>query len=282
MLGLLGLARYARHLLVTIRSKVLRRIYPHGKYVTCNKCQIYVNFHDNNYLWYYGKNEFLLQEHAAFNELLKEKKPNVVLDIGAHWGVFPAQLASDESNFCIKQVVCIEPDPRSIPILEKTIKLINAFKVDIVPFAISDRLGRINIYTGGGSCAQTYRTDTSEKIGEVNTAPINEILRNLQIKGENVTHIKLDIDGFEPAFFFGAKDFLLANRPLLLIEFWAKGMKAAGFNLVDYWDMLQSMYNISEIVYPDNHYLPLSKEHLGYLEQKTDSGIVNLILTPRD
>lgn len=281
-IGLLYFLKFIRSLFIRVRSRTLRIIFPSGKYIICNKGTIYVNFDDPNYIWYYGKNSFLFQEHLAFTSLFEIRKPNVILDIGAHWGIFPAQLASETNDFAIKRVICIEPDPRNLPALEKTIKLITAFHVDIVPVAISDKSGIIDLYSGSGACAQTYRSDNAIKIGEVRSAPLHEILHDLHVKGEDVTHIKLDIDGFEPAFFCGSLDFLQCYKPLLLIEFWAEGMKAAGFNLADYWAMLHSMYTISEIVYPDNIYLPITPDHLNYLEGKTSHGIVNLLLVPTE
>jgi FkbM family methyltransferase len=280
-LGLLGVAKQLRGLSIAARSELFGRIYPNGKYVNCNGGEVFVDFHDANHLWYFGKNEFLLQEHAAFVELLNKKTPNVVLDIGAHWGVFPAQLAADKAALGVRRVVCIEPDPRNIPILQKTVQPIDAFEVNVVQVAISDKPGSIGIYAGGGTCAQTYSTDTSRKIGEVRAAPLEDVLRDLKIAGNDVTHIKLDIDGYEPAFFNGARSFLLENKPLLLIEFWAKGIKAAGFNLTEYWQMIHSMYDVSEIVYPDNYHLRLTLAHLDYLEEKTENAVVNLILIPR-
>ncbi len=282
-LRLLGFLKEVRSIYIRSRTKILRRIYPSGKYVDCNGSRIFVDFNDENYLWYYGHSEFLHQEHEAFKTLLVKKKPKVIIDIGAHWGIFPAQLGADKSSIIssVERVVCIEPDPSNLPNLKNTVAKIKRFKIDIVPFAVSDKDGLISIFKGGGACAQTYQSDNSLFVCEVKTAPLLNILRNLSVKSEDVTHIKLDIDGYEPAFFYGATDFLVKHKPLLLIEFWAKGIKAAGYDLVQYWDYLCSMYNITEIVYPDHKYLPLSKDNLDYLEKKTNNGIVNLLLLPR-
>lgn len=280
---LLGFLKQGRNVYIQLRTKILRWIYPHGKYVVCNGGPVFVDFNNENYLWYYGYNKFLQQEHDAFKFLFSKRTPKIVVDVGAHWGIFPSQLASDKSPVIseIERLICIEPDPDNLPNLKKTLAKINRFEIDVVPFAVSDKDGFISIFKGGGSCAQTYKSEHSSFVCHVKTAPLQSILCNLLVKLEDVTHIKVDIDGYEPAFFYGATDFLLKYKPFLLIEFWAKGIKAAGFDLPQYWNYLHSMYYIKEVVYPNNYYLDLSKDHLSYLETKTLAGIVNLLLLPK-
>jgi FkbM family methyltransferase len=278
----LHLLNLIRKQYVYCRTWLLRRFYPDGKYVSCNKANIFVDFNDKNHLWYYGKNNFLSNEIAAFITLLDKKQPNVIVDIGAHWGVFPALLdaaISAGKKFDINRIVCVEPDMSNLRNLQATLAKIKNFKVDITPVAISDTNELISIYKGGGTCAQTYKREFSEQVGQVRGLPLQAILKDLSIKDEHVTHIKLDIDGYEPAFFYGATDFLVRNKPLLLIEFWANGIKAAGFNLKEYWDYLWSMYHIKEVDYPGDGNFFLSEESLKHLEAK--DGVTNLLLLPR-
>src|SRR3569832_1832851 len=63
---LLGFLKQARNVYIQLRTKILCWIYPHGKYVVCNGGPVFVDFNNENYLWYYGYNKFLQQEHDAF------------------------------------------------------------------------------------------------------------------------------------------------------------------------------------------------------------------------
>jgi len=281
-LGLLTSILKLQAMILGGRKAVLQQVYPAGKFVSCNRARVYVDFGDPNFAWYFGTNRFLSQEHQGFSSLLKLRRPNVVLDIGAHWGVFPAMLEADaDLPSDVKRVVCIEPDKKNIPTLRKTVSIIRKFKVDIVECAVSDREGFINARRGGGSCLQTYGGDDSNCNERVRAAPLQKILEELAISDGEVTHIKLDIDGYEPAFFYGAREFLLRNKPYLLIEFWAKGLRESGYDIKEYWKFLTSIYDIYELEYPGGTCKRMESDRLGYLENKTIDAVVNLLLHPR-
>lgn len=283
-LGVLPLLKFLRDSWVDIRIRFLRYAFPGGKYIRCNGARIFVKFNDPNHLWYYGKSESLAREIQSFKRLFAYKDPKVIIDVGAHWGIFPAMLDRENKlgRLGIERVVCIEPDPRNAKPLQMTVDKIQSFEVDVVHCAVSDQEQEIPIYRGGGACAQTYRRTTSVAPEmTVKAMPLSKILAQLGIPESDVTHIKLDIDGYEPAFFYGAEDFFKRYRPLLLIEFWAAGMKAAGFDVRKYWDFLHNMYNVAEITFSREGNLPLSVEHYDYIATKTSSGLVNLLLTPK-
>ena len=282
-IGLLSTALRFKNIYIQTRTVFLRFKYPKGKLIRCNGGEIFVDFHDANYLWYYGNSEFLRLEHIAFKSLLAKRSPRIIIDIGAHWGIFPSQLNADNSPLCsaIERVICIEADPTNILNLTKTVDTITKFKVEVAPFAISDSESTISLYKGGGTCLQTYERPASKYVCDVKAAPLQVILARYSIMDEKVTHIKLDIDGYEPAFFYGASEFLKRHKPLLLIEFWANGLIAAGFNLEKYWEYLNRNYYITETVYPGATYLNLTEEDLPYLVDKTLKGITNLLLIPR-
>ena len=289
---LIGLARRMRQIsllrsiwdfYVQMRTLLLRALYHNGKYVRFNGGLVFIDFYDRNYIWYYKYNEFFRQETEAFRTLLEKRKPKVILDIGAHWGIFPSQLEIDESPLTstIEKVICIEPDSSNLIKLKKTVEMIKRFKVDIVPFAISDKEDSIPMYKGTASCLHAYKGGASEYACTVNAAPLHIILRNMGVQLGDVTHIKLDIDGYEPAFFYGSTEFLKEHKPLLLAEFWARGLIDAGFDVKEYWEYLHSMYDVTEIVYPTNEYRTLSVGDLGYIREKTLNEITNLLLIPK-
>lgn len=283
-LGLIALARQMRSALQALENKVLATVYPDGRFIHQNNAEIFVDFKDPNFRWYLHDNLFLRQEHEAFQKLLELKSPGVIIDIGAHWGIFPAMLDADPRfSGCIKRVICIEPDPKNIPKLQKTVSRVKNFPVTIVEAAIGDRDAHIPVYRDGGCCLHTYASDdnsTSENIVVVLT--LESILSNLDIGHNEITHIKIDIDGYEPAFFLGNKKILKEVSPLVLSEYWTKGLlRNKEYSIHDYWSFLSDEYCVYRCNYPEGDYTHLAFDDFKKLNENTISGIANLLLLPK-
>ena len=163
-LRLINIARRILSFTFSVRDYFLVFIFPSGRFVRCNDAEIFVNFKDQNFRWYFGNSLFLKQEYEAFKKLLEIKDPCVVVDIGAHWGIFAAMLDADD-RFAkkIKRVICIEPDPKNIPYLKKTVSKIKNFPISIIEAAIGDCDSEISAYRSGGCCLQTYTSTQSDR-----------------------------------------------------------------------------------------------------------------------
>lgn len=283
-LGLIVLARQMRAALQALENKLLASLFPKGRFLRQNNAEIFVDFNDPNFRWYLRDNLFLKQEHEAFLKLLELKSPGVIIDIGAHWGIFPAMLDADP-RFAgsIKRVICIEPDPQNIRQLRMTASRIKNFPVTIVEAAIGDRDARIPVYRDGGCCLHTYASDensTSDNTVVVST--LGSILSNLGLGQGEITHIKVDIDGFEPAFFLGNKELLREAQPLLLTEYWAKGLlRNKDYPINEYWSFLCDEYFIYQCNYPAGDYTLLHFDDFTALNVRTTSAVANLLLLPK-
>jgi FkbM family methyltransferase len=282
-LRLIGAARKMQLIYFLVRDYFLVLIFPSGHFIRSNGAEIFVNFKDRNFRWYFGNNLFLKQEHAAFVKLLESKDPCVVVDIGAHWGIFAAMLDADD-RFAkkIKCIVCIEPDPNNIPYLKKTISKIKNFPVSIIEVAIGDCDSEIPAYRSGGACLQTYTCTHNESDITVPVRTMRTILSGLSIDPEEVTHIKIDIDGYEPAFFIGNTSFLQTASPLILTEYWAEGLiKNKQYPLLSYWKVLVNNYFIVLCNYPVGDYRLLCESDFENLNYITTKSVANLLLIPK-
>jgi FkbM family methyltransferase len=281
--GLLGAARSVRSLAHSVQSRALATVYPDGRFVRCNGAEVYVSFRDPNFRWYFGENKFLEQEHEAFTRLLASRVPGVIIDIGAHWGVFPALLDADQ-RFAgkIQHVVCIEPDPKNIPQLRKTVSRIKNFPVSIVEAAIGDRDSEIAAFRGGGSCLQTYTAGEEQADVVVSVRTLGTILSGLSIEATEVSHIKIDVDGYEPAFFIGNDSLLQRANPLILTEYWAKGLTSnKSYAIADYWRFLFERYLVVLCNYPAGDYTLLKDSDFERLNEVTLAAVANLLLIPK-
>ena len=282
-LRLINIARRILSFTFSVRDYFLVFIFPSGRFVRCNDAEIFVNFKDQNFRWYFGNSLFLKQEYEAFKKLLEIKDPCVVVDIGAHWGIFAAMLDADD-RFAkkIKRVICIEPDPKNIPYLKKTVSKIKNFPISIIEAAIGDCDSEIPAYRSGGSCLQTYTSTQSESDITVPVRTLKTILSDLSIVHEEVSHIKIDIDGYEPTFFIGNASFLQLACPLILTEYWAKGLlNNKQYSLSEYWEALINEYFIFHCNYPAGDYTLLFESDFKKINGVTSTSVANLLLIPK-
>jgi FkbM family methyltransferase len=282
-LKLINIARKIRAIYFLIRDYFLVLLFPSGRFVRSNGAEIFVNFKDSNFHWYYEKNLFLSQEHEAFVKLLESKEPCVIVDIGAHWGIFAAMLDADyRFSNKIKRVICIEPDPKNIPQLKKTVSKIKNFPVSIIEAAIGDCDSEIPAYRSGGSCLQTYSSIESKSDLMVPVRTLNKILSDLSIDFGDVTHIKIDIDGYEPAFFIGNSSFFQFSSPLILTEYWSKGLRSNNqYSINEYWEFLIKNYFVVFCNYPSGDYKLLEKSDFNKINTVTSTSVANLLLIPK-
>ncbi len=275
--------RLLRKYIRNFNAFLLKNIFPEGKFIKKNNCKIYVDFNDSNSFWYYRSNKFLIQEHEAFKVLIQQKKPSVILDIGAHWGIFPAMLDNDKNiSSKIKKVICVEPDTNNHFCLKKTASKIRNFEIKICDCAIGSFNGEILSTTRNGSCLQTYDAKINDKLSrlvKVNT--VENLLNELKIKPEKVTHIKIDIDGFESTFFLGNKDYLLKYKPYIITEYWYEGLsRNKDYNIKDYWKFLNDNYTIYLCNFPKGNYIKLNNNYFEKINSLTKNKICNLLLYP--
>jgi FkbM family methyltransferase len=149
----------------------------------------------------------------AEKELVRLIKPEVAIDVGAHLGSFTLLLAK-----YARVVVAVEPNPRALGILARSVSANGLRNVIIFPYACSssdgkelsfklERGGRSHVIQSGGDVAvKTIRVDT-----------IVEALRL-----ERVDFLKVDVEGHELEVLRGAQNTLKRHRPALLVELWLK------------------------------------------------------------
>ena len=283
--NLFSFLKFCRDSFLNFKAYFLKKVFPKGKFIRKNNCKIYVDFNDNNSIWYYNHNKFLIQEHEAFKTLTKQKQPNVVLDIGAHWGIFPAMLDHDRDiGTKIKKVICIEPDPKNQFVLKKTTSIIKNFGIEICNCAIGSYDGEIISNKSNGTCLQTYDTDIEDKSSKlVKVKTIQTLLDDLEIRPELVTHIKVDIDGYESTFFFGNKDFLLKYKPYIITEYWFGGLsRNKDYDPYHYWNFLNENYEIYICNFPYGNYIKITHKDFEKINALTKNKVCNLLLHPKN
>lgn len=120
------------------------------------------------------------------------------IDLGGNEGYF--SLVASKKVGPGGNVFCIEPQERLWPVILKNITSNEAFNVHLLPFAIANDKGELDlvltpsINTGSSKIAKNIRTSfwTRQKI---KTFTLDEIIRSYNI--DKVKLIKIDIEGYE-------------------------------------------------------------------------------------
>ena len=265
-----------------MRTSYLRKRYPQGTFLICNGAKVFCDFSNENYAWYDGYSEFLNYEMEVFTNLFNLRPPKIILDVGAHWGFYPAFLNNSPFADKISKIISVEPDPFNQVILSKTLEKVNRIPILQSNSAISDKNGYLDLYFGGSDCSKTYPFPNTVSVGKIQAVSLDSLTESFLKEGDILTHVKLDIDGYEPAFFSGGIKTLKRFKPIILMEFWAKGLKVSGVDLEGYWEMLQNNYHVQEACFPGRKLISLKHQDLVYLTDKTTEGITNLVLIPKN
>jgi FkbM family methyltransferase len=158
-------------------------------------------------------------EPAVFDYLKAQIQPRaVVLDVGAHVGLFTVLLARWAGPN--GQVFAFEPTPVTRAALRDHLTLNQvADRVTVCPWAVSDNEGRSLVYTVSNSPENTLapihgRLANASAIAiEMTTIDAFCAVREIR-----PTLIKIDIEGYELHALRGAKRTLLRHHPLVVVE----------------------------------------------------------------
>lgn len=144
------------------------------------------------YLNHFWKDLFPHWEESTYQTIIPHlNKEKTFLDIGAWQG--PISMVAQNYS---KQCICFEPDPIAFANLSKNVELNNFENVIVVNKAVSAepslKIGHPTELGGGGS---SYLTNNL--VVECNTISISEILETYKLNQDNISIVKIDIEGYE-------------------------------------------------------------------------------------
>jgi len=208
---------------------------------------------------YFSSNDYVLFEIFSQDESYEKttvktitkllKKGSTVLNIGANVGyhtLLTANLVGTNGK-----VFAFEPFPENIQFLEKNVDVNGYDNVEIIPKAVSNKVGITNLWLKESG---TWHFISSKKISDfkscsVDTISIDEFLKNKKI---NVDFAIIDAEGSEKFILEGMKQTIQENPNLeIIIEynpFTLKSAGSSGKSLLDLITALEySIYVIDEI-----------------------------------
>jgi FkbM family methyltransferase len=149
-------------------------------------------------------------------KILKPKKNDIVIDIGANTGYYSLRLSSlvGENG----KVIAIEPDPQTFNSLTKNCELNNISNVDTHNIAISDSNEEIifhqSIFHSGTSSMFVNEKDKSEmKKLIIKTTTLDELVKE---KYKQIAWIKIDVEGAELEVLKGSSTILSKTKNIII------------------------------------------------------------------
>lgn len=146
---------------------------------------------------------------------------NIVWDVGANLGYFALSAAHKTGNE--GRVLCFEPDIWLCSILKRTIERNSDLKLDIMPMAVSDKIGMANFNIAERSRSTNFLSDA---YASTQTGGIRQTYSVPTINLDSVLNyysapdfIKIDAEGAEHLVFEGMQKILSDHRPIILCEY---------------------------------------------------------------
>ncbi|GAB3923048.1 FkbM family methyltransferase [Larkinella terrae] len=193
----------------------------------------------NDIQLYLDENDTLqIARRAKFEELETEVllshvgNHTTLLDIGANIGYYTVEVARKAT---FGKVISFEPDPANFALLQKNVALNQVSNAVLHNAAISDRAGQMRLYKHPFNTGdyRLYNDGDFKEFVDVPTLRLDDVIT------EPVDMIKIDVQGFEYFALKGGEQILKQHKPLILTEFWPRGLTNSGITPKAYLDLLK-------------------------------------------
>ena len=190
---------------------------------------------------YYEKDAILTWEQMV-------QADAVVLDIGANTGYYSVIAARKASH-----IYAFEPGSINREKLARNIKLNKLANITVLPYAVSDKQGKTELYIAGDD---NTGMNSLEKPG--NFSGRKEVVSEISIDNwaaENripfISLIKIDVEGSEMQALKGMQRIIEEQKPVIFIEVIGQLLIRSGYSVAEVYDFLTAKgYYAYEIISP--------------------------------
>lgn len=215
---------------------------------------------DDDYLEHI-KNGFEPEMVKLFRSLADNSE--TILDIGANIGC-TAILFGELSN----KVYAFEPSQSTFAFLEKNISRSGRKNVFLQNIGLGAEPGEFTLTfsptnRAGGFVSNQTQASVGHTVEKIAIRQLDEVVNSLNL--QQIDFIKIDVEGFEGHVLRGAKQTLLSNRPVVVMELNHWCLNAFQRTSVpDFFDLLRSMFPILLAV-DGSSYMDLHDESDSYI-----------------
>lgn len=165
------------------------------------------------------------KEAAAF--VASQLRPgNVVIDLGANEGfysILASRIVGEEGR-----VLAVEPDAVAVRCLRRNLNENGCRNVDVAEVCAGDAKGTLTLHvsrvSGVNSPVHGNVIGPSKPL-ELPCRRVDDLVRERNL--QRVDLIKMDVQGWESACLRGMEETIRRFRPVIVFEFWPKGMRQA-------------------------------------------------------
>jgi len=206
---------------------------------------------------------------------------STVLDIGANIGYHTVQFARAVGP--AGRVFAFEPDPDNLRVLRHNIRTNNLSNVVVVPKAVAQRSGRIDLFRSADNRGDHRVYDSGDGRDSINieTIAVDDLLSDL---AGQVSVVKLDIQGAESGALRGMQRFLQEHpEAWVATELWPIGLQRSGSSVDEYLSQLRALGAIRlRIDERHRRLVPFDEAWLAEHVTATRGNHTNLLLMRRD
>lgn len=174
-----------------------------------------------------------------------------MIDVGANIGVFTVACARAAGP--TGRVIALEPGPATYDKLTETCAVLRLLNVTLIQAAAGRTNGTAELITPRTSRdVHQHLADAREHDAAGRTQIQLRRLDDLcGSDAERVALVKLDVEGHECAALEGAERILSAGRPGLIVEFYRRGLVAAGSSPEALWTLLSRTHACTAVIHED-------------------------------
>jgi FkbM family methyltransferase len=206
---------------IDIRKIHRLSVSPGKRYIFAHYGDITRMLYEQQHLVKFGKSF----EADVLKRYLEMIKPDsIVLDIGANVGLF--SLVGAEATGLGGKILAFEPEPLTYATLIQNLSLNGVENVRALPFALSDRSGKIRLsvpkevratYSYGDSYLSINPLANDDPTAQIECKRLDDVLAEQGI--DRVDLIKIDVEGAEHLCLKGAERLLSgSSKPIILME----------------------------------------------------------------
>jgi FkbM family methyltransferase len=142
---------------------------------------------------------------------------DLFVDVGANMGVHSLRLAAARPDL---RIIAFEPNPKLHALLQANLRANRFRNVAVEPFALADAEGIRPLYLSQSDMSASLDHGFEPNHAGVVSVPVETLDRYLEAHGAPNRRfvLKVDIEGFEPAFFAGAANTIRRCRPDIIAE----------------------------------------------------------------
>lgn len=165
------------------------------------------------------------------------RKGDIVLDVGANYGVYSLVLAGRVAP--TGRVVAFEPGSAALAQLRGNLGRNPGLVVEVVPLGLSDTIQARRLFHVGGPPTHSLSGFGNESSEVVNVTTLDVWWSASGISRLDV--MKADVEGHEPQVFRGGVATLATRRPMILFEVSVDALRRAGSRVEDPYVELRNL-----------------------------------------